>query len=98
MKLNFLGLQKTSDKILTDLDKIDQLKKVANKNNYEYKINKLNERLSNEFRFWLAKGPSARLNDVEKDYKYVHTQLNKKTFTANEKAKIAQLASKYSIE
>ena len=98
MKLNFLGLQKTSDRILGDLDKADQLRKIANRNNYEYKIKKLNERLSNEYRFWLAKGKSARLDDVERDLKYVHAQLNNKTFTSSEKVKITELSTKYSIE
>jgi hypothetical protein len=98
VKLNFLGLQKTSDKILNDLDKIDQLKKIANRNNYEHKVKMLSERLNNEYRFWLAKGPSARLNDVERDLKYIHSQLTNKTFAAAEKVKIAELATKYSID
>ena len=98
MKLNFLGLQKTSDRILGDLDKIDQLKKIANRNNYEHKVQKLNERLTNEYRFWLAKGHSARLNDVERDLKYIHAQLANKTYTVAEKTRIAELATKYSID
>lgn len=97
MKLNFLGLQKTSDKILSDLDKIDQLKKIANRGNHAYMVKKLYERLSNEYRFWLAKGPSGKLEDVEKDLKYIHSKLDKKEFDNSEKSRIVILTEKYPI-
>lgn len=98
MKLRFLGLEKSSNKILKDLEKAKELKKLANKTNYEHKVKKLKERLTEEFKFWMSKGPSPRLNDIEKDVKIVASLQGKTTFTTEEKTKINLLTAKYPID
>lgn len=95
--LKFLGIEKATNKLLSKLEKIEQLKKVATRNNHAYIVTKLHERLSNEYRFWLAKGPSAKLDDIERDYKYIHKMLEKKEFADTEKSRIVTLSEKYPI-
>lgn len=98
MKLNFLGLEKSSNKLLRDLEKAKALKKFAVKTNYEYKITKLKERLTEEFKFWMSKGPSPRLSDIERDIKIVSSLQSKTSFTTEEKTKINLLTAKYPID
>lgn len=98
MNLKFLGLQRKSDKMLDDLDKFEKLKKIANKNNYPYKVGKLKERLANEFKFWMTKGPSAKLTDIERDIKFIASQLDKSVIGASDKLRIDTLVEKYPID
>lgn len=98
MKLNFLGLLKSSSNILKQLQKAEELKKFGNKNNYSYKIQKLKARLTNEFKFWANKGSSAKLNDIEKDIKLLSPLQHKIVFTFKEETQINTLISKYPID
>ena len=98
MKIRFLGFKKTSDKILRDLDRIEELKKIANRDNYPHKLEKLKKRLTEEFKFWMAKGPSNRLTDIEKDIKTVSSLQHKKVLTTADKTAINLLVAKHPID
>ena len=98
MSLSFRGLQKISNTWLKNLGKADELKKIANKKNYIYKVGKLKERLTEEFKFWVSKGSSAKLDDIQRDVKYVASLQNKTTFTHTEELRIEQLVKKYPID
>ncbi len=98
MNLSFKGLHKVSSKLLRNIEKADELKKLANKKNYPHKINKLKERLTEEYKFWIGKGSSAKLDDIQRDVKLIASLQNKTTFTPVEEARIDQLVKKYPID
>ena len=98
MKYDSQALSKLADKLLGSKDKFEKLKEIGNKQNYPHKVQKLKDRLNEEFRFWMAKGPSNRLNDIEKDIKQVAGLLNKNEFSQEEKARINELVQKYPIQ
>jgi hypothetical protein len=98
MNLSFKGLQKISSTWLKQLEKADELKKIGNKKNYKHKVDKLKERLTEEFKFWVGKGSSAKLNDIQRDVKLIASLQNKTIFTPAEEVKIDQLVKKYPID
>jgi hypothetical protein len=98
MKYDSQALSKLADKLLGSKDKFEKLKEIGNRQNYPHKVQKLKERLSEEFRFWMSKGPSNRLNNIEKDIKQLAGFLERNQFNQQEKAKIDQLVQKYPIQ
>lgn len=98
MKYDSQALSKLADKLLGGKDKFEKLKEIGNRQNYPHKVQKLKDRLNEEFRFWMAKGPSNRLNDIERDIKQVAGLLTKDQFTQQEKARIDELVQKYPIQ
>lgn len=98
MKYDSQALSKLADKLLGGKDKFEKLKEIGNRQNYPHKVQKLKDRLNEEFRFWMAKGPSNRLNDIEKDIKQVVGLLNKNEFSQEEKVRINELVQKYPIQ
>lgn len=97
MNLKFLGIERVSNKILKGLEQADKLKKIATKEDYNYKVTKLRIRLTNEYKFWMQKGPSARLDDIEKDINFLNSLRGKTTLLVEEKSRINLLVAKYSI-
>jgi hypothetical protein len=98
MRYNSEALSRLADKLLNGKGSYDKLKEIGNKRNYPYKVQKLKQRLTEEYKFWVAKGSGNRLQDVEKDVKYISSMLDKDTFSKEDKAKIDQLTQKYPIE
>lgn len=98
MKYDSEALSKLADKLLGSKDKFEKLKEIGNRQNYSHKVQKLKDRLNEEFRFWMAKGPSNRLNDIERDIKQVAGLLNKNEFSQEEKVRINELVQKYPIQ
>ena len=94
MSLKKLGLGKAANKIVEHLDSFDKLKTVANKNNYPRKLKKLFERLTEEQSFWVRKGESPKLLDIEKDLNFITSQIGEEVI---DRVKIDQLAQKYPI-
>jgi len=92
--LKSLGLGKSANKIVKHLDSFDKLKTVANKNNYPRKLKKLFERLTEEQSFWIRKGESPKLLDIEKDLNFITSQIGEEII---DRVKIDQLAQKYPI-
>ena len=76
------------------LDSFDKLKQIANKNNYPQKIKRLFERLTEERSFWLRKGSSPRLLDIEKDLNFILSQVGEERI---DKVKVDLLIQKYPI-
>ena len=98
MKYDSQALSKLADKLLGSKDKFERLKEIGNRQNYPHKLEKLKDRLNEEFRFWMSKGPSNRLNDIEKDIKLVAGLLNRNQFSQEEKVRINELVQKYPIQ
>ena len=98
MKYDSQALSRLADKLLGSKDKFEKLKEIGNRNNYPLKVQKLKERLTEELKFWMAKGPSNRLADIEKDIKYISSIQNKNNFTQEEKLKINELTKKHPIQ
>lgn len=94
MSLKKLGLGKAANKIVEHLDSFDKLKTVANKSNYPRKLKKLFERLTEEQSFWVRKGESPKLLDIEKDLNFITSQIGEEII---DRIKIDQLAQKYPI-
>ena len=97
MKYNSQALTNIADKLLQGKNRFERLKEIANKQNYHHKVQKLKERLLSELKFWMAKGPSNRLDDIHRDIKHLSNLLDNKEFTAQEKIKVDELVSKYPI-
>ena len=95
MKYNSDALSKLADDLLGKKSSYDKLREIGNRSNYTHKIQKLKERLTTEYKFWLPKGPSNRLTDIEKDIAFLKTVQDRKELTGEEKIKINQLTSKY---
>ena len=98
MRYNSQALSKLADKLLSGKSGFDRLKEIGNRHNYPHKVQKLKERLTEDLRFWVAKGPSNRLADIEKDIKYISNLLGKQEFTKQEKEKIDELIKKHPIQ
>lgn len=87
-----LNLSRLADRLVDDVERINQLKAIANKKNYPLKIKQLHARISQEFDFWNKKGPSNRLSDLKHDLDFIQLQIE--TEEVN-KIKVDRLASKY---
>lgn len=98
MRYNSDALGRLAGKLLSGKSKYDELKEIANRQNYLHKVQKLKERLTEDLKFWIAKGTSNRLADIEKDIRYISGVLNKKEFTKQEKEKIDELVKKHPIK
>lgn len=98
MGYNSDALSKLADDLLGRKSSYDKLKEIGNRSNYSHKIQKLKDRLTSEYKFWLPKGPSNRLTDIEKDIAFIKTVQDKKELTGEEKSRINQLSSKYPID
>lgn len=88
------NLERAATKLLNEYNKFDQLRELGNRKNYPNKLRKLEERLTEDISFWERKGPSARLDDLTKDMKFVQLQLEQ---TVYDKERIDLLTNKYSI-
>ena len=98
MKYNSDALSKLADDLLGKKSSYDKLREIGNRSNYTHKIQKLKERLTTEYKFWLPKGPSNRLTDIEKDIAFLKTVQDRKELTGEEKLRINQLTGKYPID
>lgn len=92
--LKDLGVGRVANKIVDRLDSFEKLKEVANKNNYSHKVKRLFERLTEERSFWVRKGDSPRLQDIEKDLNFILTQIGEERI---DKVQIDLLIQKYPI-
>jgi len=97
MRYDSQALGSLADKLLSGKSEFDRLKEIGNKQNYPYKIQKLKERLTENLRFWIVKGPSNRLTDIQNDIKCLSNMLGKQEFTKQEKQKIDELVKKHPI-
>lgn len=98
MKYDSQALSRLADRLIYKKDRFEKLKEIGNRGNYSLKVTKLKQRLTEELRFWIAKGPSNRLTDIENDIKFVSTLLEKTEFTAKEKSRIDELVQKHPID
>ena len=98
MGYNSKVLQKLATKLLCAKTNFEKLREIGNRNNYPIKVQKLKQRLTEEYRLWSTRGPSARLSDIERDIKYVAGLLNKTTFTLKEMNRIDELVKKHPID
>jgi len=89
-----LGLTRIADSYVTRLEQSDKLKKIANKNNYPYKVKLLHEKISQELDFWNQKKISSekKLVDLDKDLIFIESQINISDFN---KERIDLLMIKY---
>ena len=94
MALKELGVTRAANKLVNRLDSFEKLKEVANKNNYSQKIKRLFDRLTEEKSFWIRKGDSPRLQDIEKDLNFIVTQIGEERI---DKVHIDLLIQKYPI-
>lgn len=92
--LKHLGLSRIADSYVTRLEQSDKLKKIANRNNYPYKVKLLHEKISQELDFWNQKKISSekKLVDLDKDLIFIESQINVSDFN---KERIDLLMSKY---
>lgn len=98
MKYNIDNLVNFANKLINGKSQYDKLRQIGNRHNYKYKVDKLKQRLTEELKFWVVKGPSPRLRDIERDIKYLSTLTDKTTFTDLEKEKLDMLVKKHPIE
>lgn len=98
MKYDSQALSRLADKLLYGKDRFEKLKEIGNRGNYSLKVQKLKQRLSEELKFWMAKGPSNRLTDIENDIKYISSLLSKTDYTSREKKRIDELVQKHPID
>jgi hypothetical protein len=98
MKYSIDSLTNFANKLLNSKAQFEKLKQIGNRSNYKLKVQKLKQRLTDELKFWMAKGPSPRLRDIERDIKYVSTLTNKTEFTDQEKEKLDMLVKKHPID
>ena len=97
MRYDTQALSKLADRLLSGKSEYDKLKEIGNRQNYPYKIQKLKERLTEDLRFWVAKGPSNRLTDIENDIKLISNMVGKQELTKQEKQRVDELVKKYPI-
>ncbi len=95
--LKHLGLSRIANSYVDRLDQSERLKKIANRNNYPYKVKLLHEKISQEFKFWNQKKNSfeKKLADLDKDLIFIESQINISDFN---KERIDLLMSKYGFE
>lgn len=98
MKYNSNALQKLATKLLCAKTNFEKLKEIGNRNNYPVKVQKLKQRLTEDYKFWSKRGPSERLSDIERDMNYLTPLLNKTTFNLKEMNRIDQLIKKHPID
>lgn len=98
MKYDSQALTRLADRLLYGKDRFEKLKELGNRGDYTHKVKKLKQRLTEELRFWVAKGPSPRLADIENDIKYISSLLTKEDFTTKEKRRIDELVQKHPID
>jgi len=98
MKYDSQAVSKLADKLLHGKNRFEKLKEIGNRQNYQHKVQKLKQRLTEELKFWMVKGPSNTLTDIERDIKYLTPLLNNTEFTPQEKQKIDELVQKHPID
>lgn len=96
-QISRLGISKTADRVVSQLEQVQKLKEVANRKNYSHKVKLLYERIKEQYDFWEQKQnpQEGRLLDVKRDLSYIESQL---TNTAVDKEKIDQLMYKYGYQ
>ena len=72
--INLLGLNKTANSYVNRLDQFEELKEIANRNNYPHKVKQLSAKIQNEYDFWNTKNPSQKLEDITKDIIFIKSQ------------------------
>lgn len=87
-----LALNKTADKIVSQLDHFAKLKEIANRKNYPWKISQLHTKIEEEYNLWKRKEPSQKLLDLEKDLIFIRSQLQE---CSVDKQRIDLLMEKY---
>ena len=98
MAYNSNALQKLATKLLCAKTNFEKLREIGNRNNYPVKVQKLKQRLTEEYKLWSTRGPSARLSDIERDIKYLTSLLNKTTYNLKEMNGIDELVKKHPID
>ena len=68
----YLGITKTTNKLLGRLEQFDKLKEIANRKNYPFKIKQLRNKIEEEYGFWERKDSTlnstrAKLVDLQRD-------------------------------
>lgn len=89
-----LGFSRIANTQVNRLEQFDKLKEIANRKNYPHKVKLLTEKVQNEFNFWAKKNHSNRLADIEKDLKFIQSQVNE----ATNKSRIDLLMEKYGLK
>lgn len=89
-----LNLGRVADRLVSDVERLNQLKAIANKKNYPLKIKQLNERIADEHDLWSRKNPTQKLLDLQKDLTFIQSQVDMDNLN---KTRIDQLCEKYNI-
>lgn len=89
-----LNLGRVADRLVSDVERLSQLKAIANKKNYPLKIKQLNERIADEHDLWSRKNPTQKLLDLQKDLTFIQSQVDMDNLN---KTRIDQLCEKYNI-
>lgn len=94
MQLKSKYLEKFANELVKKDDMFTQLKKLGNKKNYPYKLQRLQEKISTEVELFERKNHTQKLVDLQKDLKFVLSQISSQDI---DKTRVDELAIKYSI-
>jgi len=75
----YLGITKTTNKLVGRLEQFDKLKEIANRKNYPFKIKQLKGKIEEEYEFWGRKNNTlnstqAKLVDLQRDLNFILSQ------------------------
>jgi len=90
----FSNIDKTTNSLLSRYDKLKGLADLAGRKDYPGKVKRIQKKIVEEVELWSRKGPSAKLNDLNKDLKFIESQTD---YDNLDKDQIDLLATKYSI-
>jgi hypothetical protein len=87
-------LDKTTNKLLRDLELMQKLSSIAGKKDYPGKLRRIREKLIEEINLFEKKNHPQRLQDLKKDLIFVDSQRDAETLN---KERIDELVTKYNI-
>ena len=93
----YLGITKTTNKLVGRLEQFDKLKEIANRKNYPFKIRQLRNKIEEEYKFWERKdnalnSTKAKLTDLQRDLNFI---LSQEQECSIDKQRIDLLSEKY---
>lgn len=93
----YLGITKTTNKLVGRLEQFDKLKEIANRKNYPFKIKQLRNKIEEEYGFWERKDSTlnstrAKLVDLQRDLNFI---LSQEQECSIDKQRIDLLSEKY---
>ena len=101
MKLPSGYLNKFTSNLLKRKEQAEGLRKIAQRGDWREMVKKCHARLTEEYRFWIAKSEnstrSAKLSDLSKDIAFVKAVEGKEKVDESQFKKLKELVNKYGL-